>query len=176
MASAAAARPAEAFGGLAALADQALFEVQYDAVAAAIADRFTLKVHYAIPELARRLRSWIARSAAVGGSRDYRHFIAIVANLIESLATRKAVSYSLMTRPKPPHDRRLELALGFPNELDRVGFRRRGIFGRGEASHRRRPEHSASGLILENAIALLRRNAAAAMRFRELLQLSTPWT
>jgi hypothetical protein len=175
MASAAAARPAEAFGGLAGLADPALFEVQYDAIAAAIADRFTLKVHYAIPELQGAYASWIARSAAAGGSRDYRHFIAIVANLIESLATHKAVSYSLMARPKPPHDRRLELALGFPNELTAL------VFGAAVYSTTVKrltgddPSIPLSGLILENAIALLRRNAAAAMRFRELLQLSTPW-
>ena len=27
-----------------------------------------------------------------------------------------------MTRPQPPHDRRLELALGFPNELTALVF------------------------------------------------------
>lgn len=176
MARAAAAKPAQAFGGLAALADQALFEVQYDAVAAAIAGRFTLKVHYAIPELHGAYASWIGRSAAAGGGRDYRHFIAIVANLIDCLATRKAVSYSLTMRPKPPHDRRLELALGFPNELTAFVF---GAAVYSSAVTRLTgtdPSIPLSGMILENAIALLRRNAAAAMRFRELLQLSTPWT
>ncbi len=175
MASAAAAKPAEVFGGLAALADQALFEVQFDAVAAAIADRFTLKVHYAIPELHAAYQSWIAWSAAVGGNRDYRHFIAIVANLIESLASHTAVSYSLMTRPKEPHDRRLELALGFPNELTALVF---GAAIYSSAVTRLTgtdPSIPLPGLILENAIALLRRNAAASLRFRELLQLSTPW-
>jgi len=177
MSRAAAVRPAPAFAGLAALADQALFEVEYDAVVAAIADRFTLSARCNVPELQAAYLAWIERSAGTSGSRDEHHFIAIIGVLIESLAPRKAVSYSLMARPQPPHDRRLELVLGFPNELTALLFGA-AVYGSAVTCLTGAdPSAPLSGLILENAISLVRRNpAGAAERFRELLQLGSPWT
>jgi hypothetical protein len=177
MASAAAVLAAPAFAGLAALADPALFEVEYDAVAAAIADRFTLKPHYNIAELQAGYADWITRAGAAEGEQDDRHFAGIVALLIASLAPRKAVSYSLKARPQAPHDRRLQLVFGFPNQLTALLF---GAAVYGSAVTRLTgadPSVPLSGLILENAIILLRRNPeSAAARFRELLQLAIPWT
>lgn len=177
MSRAAAVKPAPAFAGLAALADQALFEVKYDAVAAAVADRFALRVDYNIPELQAAYGAWIERAANASGGRDGSHFVAIVGVLIECLARRKAVSYSLTARPQAPHDRRLELVLGFPNELTSLVFGA-AIYASAVACLTGvDPSVPLSGLVLENAISLLRHNpAGAARRFRELLQLGTPWT
>ena len=176
MPSAAAIKSAPRFLGLEALADRGMFEVEYDAVVAAIADRFALRAGYDIPELHAAHAAWLADAAALPGRRDGRHFTGIVATLIECLARRKAIGYALAARPQPTHDRRLELALGFPNELTALLF---GAAVHGSAIARLTgadPSLPLSRLILENAIALLRRNpGGAAARFRELLQLSTPW-
>ena len=75
---------APSHSGLAALADQVLFEVHYDTVAAAIADRFALKTHYDIAALHDAYAVWIANCAAIGGGRDYVHFITAIGLLVES--------------------------------------------------------------------------------------------
>src|SRR5262245_1254303 len=105
MASVPAARSRDAFAGLAALADPVLFEVQYDAVVAAIAERFSLQADYTIAELQGGYRTWISRCAGTAGGRDERHFVTIVALLIESLATRQAVRYALTAWPSARRDR-----------------------------------------------------------------------
>jgi hypothetical protein len=169
-------KSAPRFLGLEALTDREMFEVEYDAVVAAIADRFALRASYDIPELHAAHAAWVASAAALAGERDGRHFTLIIATLIECLTRRKAIAYVLAARPQPTHDRRLELALGFPNELTALLF---GAAVYGSAVARLTgadPSLPLSRLILENAIARLRRNpAGAAARFRELLQLASPW-
>ena len=174
--SAAAIKSAPRFLGLEALADRGMFEVEYDAVVAAIADRFALRAGYDITELHAAHAAWSASTAALSGNRDGRHFTAIIATLIDCLARRKAIGYALTARLQPTHDRRIELALGFPNELTALLF---GAAVYGSAVARLTgadPNLPLSRLILENAIARLRRNPrGAAARFRELLQLASPW-
>jgi hypothetical protein len=173
--SAVAATAAPSTAGLEALVDRDEFEVEYDAVVAAVADRFALRARYNIGELHAAYAAWVTGAATLAGNRDGEHFTAIVAKLIESLARRKSIGYELDGGQAPTHDRRLELALGFPNELTALVF--------GAAVYARAvgrltdadPTVALSRLILENAIALLRRNpGGAAARFRELLQLSMP--
>jgi hypothetical protein len=173
--SAVAAIAAPTTAGLEALADRAEFEVEYDAVVAAIADRFGLRARYGIGELHSAHAAWIASATALSGKRDGPHFVGIVSKLIECMARREAIRYELAERPASAHDRRIELALGFPNELTALMFGA-AVYARAVARLTGADASTPlSQLILENAIALLRRNpSGAAARFRELLQLSTP--
>ncbi len=173
MSRSAAAKSAGSPVGLDALADSAQFEIEYDAVVAAIADHCGLQARYDIAELHSAYAAWIDSAAALAGKRDGAHLVAIVAALIKSLARHKAVSYALTVGARSADDLRLELALGFPNELTALLF---GAAIYATAVQRRTgadPSIPLSRLILENAIGLLRRNPdGAAARFRELLQLA----
>ncbi len=163
------------WGGLTALADPTLFEIHYDGIAAAIAYRFALKTHYAIAELQDAYAVWIARCAADGGARDHRHFITVIGLLIESLASHAIVSYSVMMRRAGKVDPHLEVLLKYPNEATALIA--------GAATYAvpitrltgEDPSVPLSALILDNAAGTVRRRPEAAMRFRELLQLGTPW-
>jgi hypothetical protein len=167
---------ASAYGGIAALADEALFEIHYDAVAAAIADRFALQTHYNIAELQNAHAVWIATLAAAGGSRDHHHFIRAVGLLIASLASHRIITYSVMVRPPGAIDRHLAVVLKYPNEVTALAA--------GTAAYAvpltrltgQDPSIPLPALVIENAAGILRRRPEAATRFRELLQLTTPWS
>jgi hypothetical protein len=169
------ARAAATFGGLAELTDQARFEVTYDAVAASLADRFTLQTHYNIAEMQDAYAVWIAKCAATGGDLDYRHFISVIALLIESLARHRIVTYTPMMRPAGRPDPYLEVVLKFPSEATALIVGASTYAVAVERLTGRDPSVALSPLVLENAAAILRRRPDAANRFRELLQLATPW-
>lgn len=162
-------------GGLETVADQALFAVQYDAVAAQMADRYSLKIHYNLPALEAAYRSWIKACAAAEGNRDHRHFITAVGLLIESLARHNIVTYSVMTRPPGSRERQLRAILTYPHEVTALLVGAAVYAVEVERLTGEDPTIPLSGLVLENAAAILHRRPEAAAHFRELLQLSTPW-
>jgi hypothetical protein len=165
-----------AFGSLAALTDQPQFEVHYDAVAASLADRFTLQTHYNIAELQDAYAIWIAKCAAAGGERDHRHFITVIGLLIESLARHRIVTYTPMMRPAGVQDSYVELLLKFPNEATALIAGAAIYVVQVVRLTGRDPSIALEPLVLENAAGILRRRPDAASRFRELLQLTTPWS
>lgn len=164
------------FGKLAALTDQAQFEIRYDAVAASLADRFTLQTHYNIAELQDAYAIWIAKCAAAGGERDYHRFIATIGLLIESLARHRIVTYTPMMRPAGPQDAHVEVLLKYPNEATALIVGAATYVVQVIRLTGRDPSVALEPLVLENAAAILRRRPDAASRFRELLQLTTPWS
>ncbi len=160
--------------GLAALADEAGFDRLVDTVATAIADRFTLKAHQNV--VARRMAyiAWIEKLSADNlPAMDYRAFVTICASLIASLARHRVVSFSAMIRD--PHSRMIGIVLKYPNEVVALAA--------GASLYELRigeltGEEMTGGLpaiVVENAAANLARHSEAASRFRELLQLHTPW-
>lgn len=158
---------------LAALADQGAFDRHIETVATAVADAFTLKVHTNI--VARRFAytTWIA-SLQRKDQRpvDYRDFVAACANLIASLARHRVVSYSAMIRD--PADRMIDAVLKYPNEVTALSagasiYSMRVSELTGEAAE------PVPAIVMENAAANVRRHPEAAAKFRELLQLETPW-
>ena len=160
---------------LASLADEAAFDRHIETVAGAIADAFTLKMHQNI--VARRLAytAWIDGLQQKERSPvDYRDFVAVCANLIASIARHRVVSYSAMIRD--PADRMIDTVLKYPNEVTALAA--------GAAIYTLRVGELTgmdggeplSAMIVENAAANLRRHPEAAAKFRELLQLATPWT
>ena len=160
---------------LAELADEPAFDRHIETVAAAIADRFTLKTHVNI--VARRMAfiAWIDGLAADARSpTDYRAFVAVCASLIASLARHRVVSYSAMIRD--PADRMIDTILRYGNEVTALAAGaaiyalRVGELTGADAGGELSP------LIVENAAASLNRHPEAAAKFRELLQLGTPWT
>jgi len=160
---------------IAELADEAAFDRHLDAVATAIAERFTLKVHLNI--VARRLAyiAWI--EGLQRGERrpvDYRDFVGVCANLIASLARHRVVSFSAMIRD--PADRMIGAVLMYPNEVTALAAGASVYALRvGELAGANVSE-PLSAAIVESAAANLRRHPEAAIRFRELLRLGTPWT
>ena len=101
---------------LSSLADETGFGHYLDTVAAAIADRFTLKIHQNL--IARRMAfiAWIDSLAAIDRATvDFRSFIAICGALVGSLARHRVVSYSAMIRD--PGDAMIGVILKFPNEV-----------------------------------------------------------
>jgi hypothetical protein len=159
---------------LAALADEAGFDRLVETVATAIADRFTLKVHQNV--VARRMAyiAWVERLSSDNlPAMDYRAFVTICADLIASLARHRVVSFSAMIRD--PHSRMIGVVLKYPNEVVALAA--------GAALYQLRigeltGEDMTGGLppiVVENAAANLARHSEAALRFRELLQLHTPW-
>ena len=160
---------------LAALADEAEFDLHIHAVATAIADRFTLKVNQNIVSRRMAYIAWIdALAADDGAPLDYRSFVAVCANLIASIARHRVVSYSAMIRD--PANHMIDTVLKYPNEVTALAA--------GAAIYELRigeltGDHAGGGLpalIIENAAANLSRHPEAAVKFRELLQLTTPWT
>jgi hypothetical protein len=161
--------------GLAALAEQALFERHYDAVATVIAARFSLKVHYALAGLRAAFAAWIARSAARPRAPDHRHFIAVIALLVECLVRERIVTYSVMVRPPGARDRLLDTIVKFPNEVTGL-LAGAGLYSMMVARlTNETPDVPLSAIVLANAASIVRRRPEAATRFRELLQLGTPW-
>jgi len=159
---------------LSSLADEASFDRLIETTAAAIADRFTLKIHQNL--VARRMAyiAWIDKLSVDNlPAMDYRAFVTVCANLIASVARYRLVSFSAMIRD--PGDRIIAAVLQYPNEVTALAA--------GAALYQLRigeltGEPAAVGLpaiVVENAAANLARHSEAAARFRELLQLHTPW-
>lgn len=172
----AAARPIEMPAwNLGSLADEAGFEALIATVAISLADRFTLKMHQNV--VARRMAytAWIDGLAGENMPLiDYRAFITVCGNLIASIARHRVVSFSAMIRD--PANRMIGTVLRYPNEVTALAagaalysIRVRELTGK-EAGL------GVPAMILENAAASLSRHPEAAVKFRELLQLSTPWT
>ncbi|HVZ14340.1 MAG TPA: hypothetical protein VG894_07770 [Bauldia sp.] len=162
--------------GLAALADEAGFDRLLDTVAAAIADRFTLKAHQNL--VARRMAyiAWIERLSADNlPAMDYRAFVTICAGLIASIARHRVVSFSAMIRD--PHSRMIGVVLKYPNEV--VALAAGASLYQLRIGELTGEELGGGGglpaIVVENAAANLARHSEAASRFRELLQLHTPW-
>jgi hypothetical protein len=160
---------------LATLADEAGFEGLVNTVSAAIADRFTLKVHQNV--VARRMAytAWIDSLANENvPAMDYRAFVAVCGNLIAAIARHRVVSFSAMIRD--PGSRMISVVLRYPNEVTALAagaalysVRIAELTGKAAAE-------PLSVMLVENAAANLSRHPEAAVKFRELLQLSTPWT
>lgn len=160
---------------LATLADEAAFDRHIEAVAAAIADSFTLKVHTNV--VARRLafKAWIDNlqrneRAPIG----HADFVASCAALISAIARHRVVSFSAMIRD--PADRTIDTVLRYPNEVTALAAGAAIYTLRVTELTGRSPAVPLTAMILENAAAALHRHPTAAVKFRELLQLSTPWT
>jgi hypothetical protein len=158
---------------LAALADQGAFDRHIDTVATAVADAFTLKVHTNI--VARRFAytTWIASlQRRDPGSVGYRDFVAACASLIASLARHRVVSYSAMIRD--PADQMIDVVLKYPNEVTALSAGA-SIYAMRVSELTGEEAEPVSALVMENAAANVRRHPEAAAKFRELLQLETPW-
>lgn len=160
---------------LAALADEAEFDLHIHTVATAVADRFTLKIHQNIVSRRMAFIAWIdTLSADDEGPLDYRSFVAVCANLIASIARHRVVNYSAMIRD--PANRMIDAVLKYPNEVTALAAGA-AIYELRVADMTGNPSGGGlPALIIENAAANLSRHPEAAVKFRELLQLSTPWT
>lgn len=160
---------------LGSLADEAAFDQLVETVAAAIADRFTLKMHQNVVSRRMAYIAWIESLAAENlATIDYRAFITICANLIGCLARYRVVSFSAMIRD--PADQTIAAVLRYPNEVMALAagagiyaLRVREMTGSDAGGH-------LPALLVENAAANLNRHPEASAKFRELLQLATPWT
>jgi len=160
---------------LSSLADETGFGHYLDTVAAAIADRFTLKIHQNL--IARRMAfiAWIDSLAAIDRATvDFRSFIAICGALVGSLARHRVVSYSAMIRD--PGDAMIGVILKFPNEVTALAAGAALYELRVGALTGASAGEPLSPLVVENAAGNLARHPEAATRFRELLRLGTPWT
>jgi hypothetical protein len=163
---------------LAALADETGFNRHIELVTTALADRHALKVHVNIVAERRAYAAWIAGLQANDRDPpDYRTFVKVCANLITSIAGRRTIAFSAMLR-QPGASDMLDLILKYPNEITALAA--------GASLYAVRASEIRDGanvvlalspMIVENATASLRQHGeAAALRFRELLQLGTPWT
>jgi hypothetical protein len=105
---------------------------------------------------------------------DYRAFVSVCGDLIAAIARHRVVSFSAMIRD--PANRMIGVVLRYPNEVTALAagaalysLRVAELTGREAGS-------GISAMVLENAAGNLSRHPEAAVKFRELLQLSTPWT
>jgi hypothetical protein len=160
---------------LTSLAEEAEFDRHIDIIAGAIASHFTLKVHQNVVHRRMAYVAWIDDVAGENlGAIDYRSFVSVCASLIGSIARHRVVSFSAMIRD--PASRTIGTVLRYPNEVSALFagaalYKMRVAELTGASTPERLPP-----MILENAAANLARHPEAAARFRELLQLGTPWT
>jgi hypothetical protein len=160
---------------LAALAEEAEFDRHLEAAATAIADRFTLKVHIDIEARRDAFADWIQRvRAADRRPLDYRAFVAVCAGMIAALAAHRVVSYSAMTGG--PLDGTMAVLLKYGTEATALVAGAAVYALAIEDLTGASPAEPLPALVVENAAANLRKHPEAALRFRELLRLSTPWT
>ena len=160
---------------LAALADEAEFDRHVETAATKIADRFTLKVHLNVAARREAFGDWLDRVRSEDRRPiDYRAFVAVCAGLISALAARRVVSYSAMIRD--PRDRTADTVLKYPNEVTALAVGAAVYALAVEDLTGDNPAEPLSALVVENAAASLKRHPEAALRFREFLKLSTPWT
>jgi hypothetical protein len=168
---------------LSALADETGFNRHIELVTSAIADRHALKVHVNIVAERRAYAAWVAALQVDDRDPiDYRTFVKVCASLITSIAGRRTIAFSAMVR-EPGASGMIDLILKYPNEITALAAGaalyavRAGTIGTGTASTGANIVIALSPMIVENAAASLRQHGeAAALRFRELLQLGTPWT
>jgi hypothetical protein len=157
------------------LADEASFDRLVETVATAIADRFTLKVHQNVVSRRMAYTTFIDALATENLPLiDYRAFVSICGNLIAAIARHRVVSFSAMIRD--PANRMIGVVLKYPNEVTALAA---GATLYSLRVHELTGEPPAAGvpaMVIENAAANLNRHPEAAVKFRELLQLSTPWT
>jgi hypothetical protein len=161
---------------LATLADEAAFEGLIGATAGAIADRFTLKVHQNVVSRRMAYTAWIDSLANDNmPAMDYRAFIAVCSNLIAAIARHRVVSFSAMIRD--PDSRVIGTVLRYPNEVTALAAGA-ALYSVRVAELTGHPAGAGPlpAMLVENAAANLSRHPEAAVKFRELLQLSTPWT
>lgn len=160
---------------LAALAERTEFDRHIETTATAIADRFTLKVHISLAARDTAFADWIDRVRAEAKPRpDHQSFVAVCAGMVAALAARRVVSYSALVGDRSAGMVRTILAYG--NEVT--------AFAAGAAVYALAvedltgtlPVEPLPALLVENAAASLRKHPEAALRFRELLRLTTPWT
>jgi hypothetical protein len=159
---------------LAALAERAELDRHIETVATAIADRFTLKVHINVAARDAAFADWIDRVRAEDGRRlDHRSFVAVCAGLIAALAARRVVSYSALVGD--PSDGMLGTILAYGNEVTALAAGA-AVYALAVADLTGTlPAEPLPALVVENAAASLRKHPEAALRFRELLRLTTPW-
>lgn len=160
---------------LTALAERAAFDRHIETTATAIADRFTLKVHINVAARDAAFGDWIDRVRAEGKPRlDYRSFVAVCAGLIAALAARRVVNYSALVGDQSAGMVRAILRYG--NEVTALAAGAAVYALAVEDLTGTLPAEPLPALIVENAAASLRKHPEAALRFRELLRLTTPWT
>jgi hypothetical protein len=160
---------------LATLADEAGFEALVATVAGAIADRFTLKVHQNVVSRRMAYTAWIDGLAGENmPSIDYRAFISTCSGLIAAIARHRVVSFSAMIRD--PASRMIGVVLKYPNEVTALAAGAALYSMRVTELTGRAPGDALPVMLIENAAANLGRHPEAAVKFRELLKLSTPWT
>lgn len=160
---------------LAALAERAAFDRHIETTATAIADRFALKVHINVAARDAAFADWIDRVRAENRRRlDYRSFVAVCAGLIAALAARRVVSYSALV--VDPADGLLGTILAYGNEVTALSAGAAVYALAVEDLTGTSPAEPLRALLVESAAASLRKHPEAALRFRELLRLTTPWT
>lgn len=159
---------------LEALADRSLFDRHYVTVAAAVADRLSAKVNINIEARGLAYADWIDSLQGLDPEEvGHPHFVAACASLIASLARYRIVAYSAIARDPP--DRLVNAALNYPNEVTALASGAAVYLLKVRELTGIDPSARLSGMILENAAANLNKTAEAAVHFRELLRLSTPW-
>jgi hypothetical protein len=160
---------------LATLADESAFDALVGTAASAIADRFTLKLHQNVVSRRMAYTAWIDGLATENLPLiDYRAFVSICGNLIAAIARHRVVSFSAMIRD--PGSKMIGVVLKYPNEVTALAA--------GAALYTLRVgeltgvevSRGLPVMVMENAAANLSRHPEAAAKFRELLQLATPWT
>ncbi len=160
---------------LAALAERAAFERHAVAVAAAIADRICAKVEIDVGECAGAFADFVeAVAGRQTGEPAPADFIAVCAGLVASLARHHVARYA--AGGEAPPDRMTGAVLTYPDEVTALASGAALYLLRVRALTGVDPSVPLSPLIVENAAILLRHGGnQAAIRFRELLQLTTPW-
>jgi hypothetical protein len=161
--------------GLAALAEQSAFERHYETVSAAVADFIAAKVHINVTALRHAHADFIdsLQVGSGGAPITHRHFVATCASLIASLAPRRIVDYA--TVPPHPPDRMVNTVLRYPDEVTALAAGASLYLVRIGQIADRDPCPPLPALVMENAAAQLHRRTDAALRFRELLRLDSPW-
>lgn len=159
---------------LAALADEAEFDSRIEMTATAIADRYTLQSHISMMERRRAYFDWIDSVRREARPHGRRTFASVCGSMIMALAARPVTTYTAMIRD--PGDEMAETVLRYGNEVTALvtgasiyAVLVQEITGEPVAT-------PLPALVMENAAAALRRRPEAALSFRELMMLSTPWT
>lgn len=160
---------------LAAFAERAEFDRHIETAATAIADRFTLKVHINVAARDAAFDDWIDRVRAESKPRPgYRGFVAVCAGLIAAIAAQRVVSYSALVGDQSAGMARTILTYG--NEVTALAAGAAVYALAVEDLTGTIPAEPLPAMVVESAAASLRKHPEAALRFRELLRLTTPWT
>jgi hypothetical protein len=161
----------EAPVGLASLAGELGFDVLYDAVVTAVADRFDFRVHYDVRGLRNAYTEWVEGHPAKlpGGRHD--QLVAVLARLIATLARHRIVSFTAMMSDPADSAGFRAVCKRHPNETVALMLGA-ALYGR---AFERMAGHDPVGFISPEALAdgaeALRRDPAAAANFRALLGL-----